>query len=92
MLCNRRWSCEGRCRSSEVAADQGVADAQYNLALCYATGDGVVKDAAEAARYFKVAADQGAADAQYNLAVCYATGDGGREGRCRSSEVLQTSR
>ena len=35
------------------AAEQGRADAQYNLAMMYESGHGVAKDAAEAARWFK---------------------------------------
>ena len=39
-----------------LAAEQGVASAQYDLGLSYAFGEGVLKDAAEAARWFRLAA------------------------------------
>ena len=58
------------------AAEQGDADAQYNLGFMYATGDGVIKDAAEAVKWYRKAAEQGYADAQYNLGLMYANGDG----------------
>ena len=53
------------------AADQGYADAQSNLGVCYMTGIGVNKDLQEAAQYFRKAADQGDARAQFHLGVCY---------------------
>ena len=48
-------------------ADQGVAEAQYNLGVMYARGDGVPEDEAEALRWYRLAADQGHADAQFTL-------------------------
>jgi TPR repeat protein len=46
-----------------LAADQGHADAQHNIGICYARGTGVAQDDAEAARWFRLAADQGHAGA-----------------------------
>ena len=40
-------------------AEHGSADAQYNLGIMYFTGQGVPKDSAEAAKWFRLAADQG---------------------------------
>jgi TPR repeat protein len=59
-----------------VAAEQGVAQAQYNLAVSIHLGEGVLKDDAEAARWYRMAAEQGNAQAQANLGVMYATGEG----------------
>ncbi len=42
----------------------------------YHNGEGVVKDAAEAAKWFRLAADQGEALAQVNLGIMYANGEG----------------
>ncbi len=58
------------------AAEQGHADAQYNLGVMYANGDGVPEDYAEAVRWFRKAAEQGDALAQARLGVMYATGEG----------------
>ena len=58
------------------AAEQGNADAQYNLGLCYAKGVGVTKDLTEAVKLFRQAAEQEDAKAQYNLGRCYARGYG----------------
>ena len=58
------------------AAEQGDKDAQYNLAFCYAKGQGVAQDHAEATRWYRKAAEQGDAASQYSLALCYAKGKG----------------
>jgi TPR repeat protein len=58
------------------AAEQGNAQAQYNLGVCYLYGEGVIKDKSKAVQWFTKAAEQGDARAQYNLALCYAKGKG----------------
>ena len=40
-------------------AEQGDATAQFNLGVSYGNGEGVLKDDAEAVRWFRLAADQG---------------------------------
>ena len=57
-------------------AEQGDAEAQYNLGVSYAEGDGVVKDLEEAIKWWRKAADQGNADAQTNLGIAYGYGAG----------------
>jgi uncharacterized protein len=59
-----------------LAAAQHNADAEYDLGLMYANGDGVVQDFAEAARLYRLAADQGQSDAQNSLGVRYKRGQG----------------
>ena len=49
-----------------LAADQGLADAQHNLGLMYANGEGVRK----------MTPNQGHAGAQNSLGVKYADGEG----------------
>jgi TPR repeat protein len=63
-------------RLRKLAAAQGLADAQFDLGVCYRDGRGVPLDLAEAARLFRLAADQGHASAQGALAVAYIRGDG----------------
>ena len=58
------------------AADQGLAQAQNNLGLCYYNGEGVPKDFKQAVYWWKKAADQGYAIAQFNLGNRYAYGEG----------------
>ena len=59
-----------------LSADQGNADAQYNLGFMYANGLGVPQDEAEAVRWYRLSADQGNALAQNNLGLRYANGLG----------------
>ena len=66
-------------RQTRQLAEQGVAEAQYNLGVMYDSGRGVRQDYAEAFRWYRKAAEQGVAEAQYNLGVMYASGRGVRQ-------------
>jgi TPR repeat protein len=57
-------------------AEQGNADAQYNLGLMYDNGRGVPQDYKTAMKWYTLAAEQGNADAQYNLGFMYDNGYG----------------
>ena len=59
------------------AADSGHAKAQGLLGLCFATGQGVVKDPVAAALWLRKAADKNDAIAQYSLGNLLANGTGG---------------
>ena len=63
-------------RCYRLAAEQGLAGAQYNLGGCFERGEGVALDVSEAARYYRLAAEQGHAGAQFNLGVCFERGEG----------------
>ena len=58
------------------SAEQGYADAQFNLGLAYYRGEGVSQDYTQAVSWYRKAAEQGVAAAQYNLGVCYYKGEG----------------
>jgi TPR repeat protein len=55
-------------------AEQGFAEAQYNLGWMYDNGDGVPQDYAEALKWYTLAAEQGDTMAQFNLGVMYDNG------------------
>src|SRR5437879_2992662 len=57
-------------------AETGDARAQFRLGFCYANGQGVEKDSAEAVKWFRKAADQNDAPAQSFLGFCYSNGEG----------------
>ena len=57
-------------------AEKGDAQAQFLLGRAHAIGDGVPKDAVEAAKWYRHAAEQGNAIAQNNLGAKYAAGVG----------------
>ena len=59
-----------------LAAEQGHAEAQFNLGARYATGRGVPEDDREAVRWYRLAAEQGNFRAQFNLGSMYRNGEG----------------
>jgi TonB family protein len=58
------------------AAEKGSSNAQVNLGVRYSRGDGVVRDDAEAFKWFSAAAEQGLATGQLNVGVSYHNGKG----------------
>jgi hypothetical protein len=60
----------------QTRAAQGDAEAQLQLAMRYATGDGVPQNDAEAAQWLAKAARQGLAEAQYQYGLVLLQGRG----------------
>ena len=60
----------------KIAAEQGHARSQHNLALIYENGQGVPRNCAKAAKWYRMAAEQGHVGSQNNLGALYETGDG----------------
>ena len=52
-------------------AEQGNAEAQYNIGQMYYKGKGALKDYKEAVKWYRKAAEQGSADAQHSLGYIY---------------------
>src|SRR4051812_32069559 len=52
-------------------AEQGDAEAQYNLGVVHDLGIGVTKSYAESGKWYLKAASQGLAEAQFQLGVRY---------------------
>jgi hypothetical protein len=63
---------DAQIREVRWRADQGNAEAQFQLGDAYAHGKGVVRDDAEAVRWYRRAADQGHAGGQFNHGDMYA--------------------
>lgn len=61
---------------SDVAAEQGFLQAQFNLGACYDQGEGVKADKKEAVKWFRLAAEQGDAEAQFKLGRAFVNGEG----------------
>jgi hypothetical protein len=76
-------------RLFRLAADQGHAEAQYNLGGMHFHGVGVAKDLLEAARLFRLAADQRNAHAEYYLGRMYFTGEGGVQDLAEAARLLR---
>ena len=62
------------------AARMGYAKAQYALAECYASGDGVKCSCVDAAWWYAKAAERGHAEAQYQLGICCIRGYAAKSG------------
>jgi len=60
----------------EQAAEQGNAEAQFQLGALYANGKGVEQDTARAAAWLRRSAEQGFVQAQTLLGWCHAAGEG----------------
>jgi putative methionine-R-sulfoxide reductase with GAF domain len=60
----------------QTLADQGDAEAQYQLGVRYDEGEGIPKDDAQAVQWFLRAADHGHVDAQAHLGAYYWAGRG----------------
>ena len=70
-------SCFGFDYASTLArAQNGDADAQYNLAKAYTLGDGVDKNYAEALKWVNLSIKNGSAYGENMLAAMYANGEG----------------
>ena len=61
---------------AKLLAEQGDAEAQLNLGIRYANGEGVPEDDVEAVKWYRLAAKQGLARAQSYLGIMYGNGDG----------------
>ena len=64
-------------RATRTRTTLAVSMLALTLIAPWALGqDGVLKDDAEAVRWYRLSADQGNATAQYNLGVSYSNGEG----------------
>ena len=71
------------------AANEGLPDAMYRLALLYRDGNGVSKDSAAAVNWFYQAGKQGHAAAQMELGFAFLLGDGVRHDDVAAFRWLQ---
>jgi TPR repeat protein len=73
----------------KTRADHGDAQAQLSLGTMYATGNGVTKDVAKAAKWHRKAAEQGLARAQLRVAYEYAFGEGVKSDHAEAAKWLR---
>ena len=65
-----------RFNELKLAAAEGDADTQYELAELYAEGDGVEHNWVEAVKWYRKAAEQGHDGAQFKVGLSYQNGKG----------------
>jgi uncharacterized protein len=68
------YICAVKCFTD--AANDGYADAQYLLGVCYKDGLGVAKNEAETIKWWRKAAAQGHSQAQFGMGWQYRSGEG----------------
>lgn len=73
---SQKSNCDDSTERYRNAAEQGDAQAQYNLANCYFIGNSIEQNYQVAAKWFRKAADQGHAYAQFLLGVMFDNGYG----------------
>jgi TPR repeat protein len=73
---NKRGDYATALKTFQLLAAQGNVEAQVNLGMLYANGQGVPQDYAQARQWYEKAAAQGDALAQNNLAELYYAGLG----------------
>ena len=71
--------------TAETHAQRGSADAQFQLGLKFASGEGPLQDYGQAAKWYRKAAEQNHVLAQFNLGIMYASG----QGVCRSDSEAE---
>jgi len=72
-------------------AEQGDADAQYNLAFMYETGFSVPKDNGKAARWYEPAAEKKHVLAQTRLGLMYLAGAGVKQSEIQAAKLLSAA-
>lgn len=68
------------------AANEGYADAQFQIGRCYATGEGVPKNKNKAFEWYMKAAEQGMPEAQLYVGSCLYWGRGIAENKWKAFE------
>jgi TPR repeat protein len=86
---HRKASKQGNQPAEPQSADQGNANAQFNLGKRYENGEGVPKDLSKAAELYQKAADQGYAPAQQGLGYLYKFGQGVPQDLGKARELFQ---
>jgi TPR repeat protein len=75
--------------SLQTLAEQGQADAQFNLGNMYSEGQGVPQNYGKAAEWYQKAADLGFAEAQFNLGYMHYSGLGVPRNHRKARESFQ---
>jgi TPR repeat protein len=76
-------------REWKAAADEGKAEAQFDLGVLYAQGLGVRRDLTEAAFWYRKSAEQGNAEAEFALGQMYSRGWGAPRDQADAIRWLQ---
>ena len=73
-------------KTARPLADNGNANAQYNMGVLYDEGYGVEQDYAKARQWYEKAAAQNYAKAEHNLGIMYQSGHGVEKSSAKAAE------
>jgi len=73
-------------------AEQGVVNAQFNLAQMYRSGEGVAQNTTTAAEWYRKAAQQGDKESQYYLGSMYLNGEGVKQDEAEAHKWFTMNR
>jgi TPR repeat protein len=85
-LASEKKSYDESIKWYRKAANQGLADAQFELGRCYYYGNGVKKDYSEAMAWYRKASDQGHGESQRRVGLLYAQGEGVSKDRAEAQK------
>ena len=85
-LCCFSLAFSASFEETKRAADQGDADAQFNMGAMYYDGEGVQQDYQKAKQWYEKAAEKKDANAQYILGFMYEKGHGVRQDLATAKE------
>ena len=79
---------KAQAMKAKIVCERGQTSACYNTAIYYATGWGVEKDMAEAARLYRIACGGGSNEACFNLALDLRSGNASQQELTESARLL----
>jgi len=85
-------ACGKDFEATRLAAQQGDANAQFELGLMYFMGKVVPQNYVEAAKWYRLAAEQGHAKAQFNLGELYDLGLGVAQNYAEASKWYRSAK
>ena len=91
LLTNSAFAADENFDTARSAAEQGDAEAQFNLGYIYATGLGVPVDDTEAIYWYRKSAEQGYVTAEFHLGLMYLKGEGVPEDYVEAAHWLKQS-
>lgn len=85
----KKLTPEEKFAKLQKEAGAGDAEAQVQIGIMYAEGNGIFKDETKAAEWFQKAVAQGHARGQYDLGLAYSRGEGVPEDVIKAAELEQ---
>lgn len=69
--------------------ERSLAEVHFNIGVMFSKGDGVPKNATQAAKWFLKAAEEGMPEAQFSIGQCYLSGNGVQQNTSLAMEWIQ---